>query len=277
MPPGAVPLHVAEFDKVNLRTYGSRGAVHQYESATGWLEPGERASIERAANAARDGAILDIGVGGGRTTALLLKISSDYRGIDYCPGMVLGAQRRYPALSFRQMDARQLVFADDSFHLVVFSYNGIDSVDLGGRLAILHEVHRVLRPDGHFVFSSLNRQGAAHAEHWPDLGVFHGAEHSPLRLLRGLARLGLGGINWLRFRHIAASGDDVAISTISAHNFGLITLFMSVAAQVGQLRDCGFTTEAIFAPDGRQIACDGSVASNAPWCHFVARKYVSEP
>jgi SAM-dependent methyltransferase len=248
--------------------------LRQFETASGWLEPGERVAIEHVADRVRGGAILDIGVGGGRTAPLMAELSANYRGIDYTPDMVEVARRRFPTLCFHEMDARRMSFADESFDLVAFSYNGIDSVDLAGRLDILRQVHRVLLPGGYFVFSALNRQGPAHGEHWPDFRVFRDAGLSPARLPRALARFAQGGINWLRFRLVTRAETDVAIGNVSAHNFGLITLFTSIGAQIRQLHECGFAVEAIIEPDGRHIAPDGSEHTDAPWCHFVARKEV---
>ncbi len=62
------------------------------------------------------------------------------------------------------------------------------------------------------------------------------------------------------------------MGNVSAHNFGLVTLFTSVAAQLRQLQQCGLAVEAIFEPDGHRIAHDGSETTRAAWCHFVARK-----
>jgi SAM-dependent methyltransferase len=267
-----IPLRIPDFDRINQRTYRKRGVLRQFEIASGWLEPGERLAIEQVADAVRGGAILDIGVGGGRTAPLMAELSTNYRGIDYTPDMIEVARRRFPRLCFHEMDARRMSFADGSFDLVAFSYNGIDSVDLAGRLDILRQVHRVLVPGGYFVFSALNRQGPAHGEHWPDFRVFRGVGLSPSRLPRALGRFAQGGINWLRHRLVTRTGTDVAMGNVSAHNFGLVTLFTSVDAQLRQLRQYGFVTEAIIEPDGRRIAPDGSEKTSAAWCHFVARK-----
>jgi SAM-dependent methyltransferase len=260
------------FDKVNLRTYSARRVVRQSRKATGWLDAGEEAAFRFVAEFAKDKAILDIGVGGGRTAPLMLWLSQDYCGIDYCPTMVDVARSRFQHLRFLHMDARSLTFEDHSFDLVTFSYNGIDSVDLQGRMEILRSVHRVLRPNGYFVFSALNRQGTAHDDRWPDLRAFWTAGLSMNRQARAVGHLLLGGANWVRLRPHAVRGEDVAVGNLSAHDFGLITLFTSVPAQVRQLTETGFQTEAIFDPDGRSIPPDGHEATAAPWCHFVARR-----
>jgi SAM-dependent methyltransferase len=172
------------------------------------------------------------------------------------------------------MDARQLAFADGSFTLAVFSFNGLDSVDLPGRLAILREVRRVLGPGGCFVFSTLNRHGSAYAETWPDFGVFRDAA-SVLAWPRAVARLVLGGFNWLRLRRGKRESQDMAVRPLSAHDFGLLVLFTSLTLQCRQLRECGLQVVAIFEPGGRSIAADASEPSRAPWCYFVAAKPVN--
>ena len=264
-----------DFDKINLRTYGAKRVARQFRSASGWLEPGEEAAFLAVADYAKDGAILDIGVGGGRTAPLMLSLSADYRGIDYCPTMVDIASSRFPHLQFVKMDARDLTFADASFDLVAFSYNGIDSVDLSGRLEVLQSVHRVLRPGGYFIFSALNLEGAACSDHWPDLGVFRAAGWSLNRQARAAGRFVLGGANWLRLRPFASHGDDVAVRNLSAHDFGLVTLFTSVRMQIQQLTDTGFRVASIFDPLGHPVSLDGTEATTAPWYHFVARKLLS--
>jgi ubiquinone/menaquinone biosynthesis C-methylase UbiE len=270
-----MPLHVPALDRINRRTFRRRGVLRQFETASDWLEPGEKVAIAAIVEATAGGPILDIGVGGGRTAPLLLEISNDYRGIDYLPEMVETARRRFPSLQFQEMDARELTFADRSFRLVTFSYNGIDSVDMAGRLAILREVHRVLVPGGYFVFSSLNRFGVAHSDRWPDFRVFREVGRSPARIARALVRFVFGGFNWMRFRLLSRTECEVAIGTISAHNFGLITMFMSVKAQIAQLRECGFSVEAVIDPNGTPVTIDTREMAMAPWYYFVARRSAS--
>ena len=270
-----IPYCAPYMDRINRGTWRRRGALRQFGTASGWLEPGEQAAIEYVAPSVRDTPILDIGVGGGRTAPLLTALSADYRGIDYLAEMVALAHRRFPAFSFLEMDARRLSFPDQSFRLVTFTYNGIDSVDLAGRMAILQEIHRVLIPGGYFVFSALNLDGPARDDHWLDFNVFNIAGLSPVRLLRASARTALGGLNRLRLRFRTRTADDVAIANVSAHNFGLITLFTSVTEQVRQVQECGFEMDAVIDPVGRRVAMGGEPPSDAAWHYFIVQKPVA--
>src|SRR5579871_1913400 len=265
-----IPLHAPYLDRVNQRTWTRPHVLRQFEYASGWLEPGERLSIERVADAVRNEPILDIGVGGGRSAPLLAELSSNYRGIDYLPDMVRIARRRFPTLCFLEMDARRLSFIDQTFRLVSFTYNGIDAVDLDGRLQILREVQRVLLPGGYFVFSALNRRGSAYGERWPDFSVFRAAGASPARQARAIARFAIGGWNWLRSLSLRHNASDAAIGTLSAHNFGLVTMFTSVSEQVRELSDCGLIVQAVIDPDGADVPQERCDASVAPWHYFVA-------
>lgn len=269
---GTVPNALPALDRINRVAYQHRGILRQFGQAAGWLEPGEQRAIAHIADAVPGTPILDIGVGGGRTAPLLRALSSDYRGIDYVPAMVSLARRRFPDIAFLEMDARNLAFPDDSLGLAVFSYNGIDSIDLDGRTQVLREVFRVLRPGGYFVFSALNRRDVAVAGHWPDWTVFNDAGRSPGRWLRSTARLTLGGVNRLRRAGMLCSADEIAVGQIAAHNFALVTLFVSVPEQVQELHAAGFSVCAIFAPDGTRVAIENAQDCTAPWYHYVARK-----
>lgn len=103
-------------------------------------------------------AILDMGVGGGRTTPYLAKSARRYVGADYSQGMVDSCRARFPSIEFHLCDATNMApFADGEFDVVVFSFNGIDVIESDeGRQRCLLETARVLRPGGVFIFSSHN-------------------------------------------------------------------------------------------------------------------------
>lgn len=100
--------------------------------------------------------ILDLGVGTGRTTPHLARDAELYVGLDYAPQMAQEAKRHHPSQTFVIADAARLsCFRDQTFDLVVFSYNGIDYLHPDGmRLACLGEVRRLLVEGGHFLFST---------------------------------------------------------------------------------------------------------------------------
>jgi ubiquinone/menaquinone biosynthesis C-methylase UbiE len=88
--------------------------------------------------------VLDLGVGGGRTTHSLAPHASLYIGIDYSRAMIEICQDRFPHHQFEPGDARDLSrFPAEWFDFVLFSYNGIDFVDHADRLQVLKEIARV--------------------------------------------------------------------------------------------------------------------------------------
>ena len=103
-------------------------------------------------------AILDLGVGGGRTTPYLSPIASRYVGVDYSEEMVLACRNRFPDLEFKTADAADLsLFSDASFDAVIFSFNGLDCLaPYAKRESCLRECHRVLKRGGIFIFSTHN-------------------------------------------------------------------------------------------------------------------------
>jgi SAM-dependent methyltransferase len=102
--------------------------------------------------------VLDVGVGGGRTTTALRSVANRYVGIDYSAEMITAARAKFPEADLRVMDATDLrAFDDAEFDVVTFSYNGLDYVHPATqRAAAISELARVTRPGGHVVLSSHN-------------------------------------------------------------------------------------------------------------------------
>lgn len=121
-------------------------------------------------------AILDLGVGGGRTTPYLSRDASRYVGVDYSEEMIRVCEGKFPHLQFEVADASDLSrFADGAFDAVVFSFNGLDCLapDEKRHLCI-QECYRVLRKPGVFIFSTHNPRSLFLDLHW---------DHQRLRLL----------------------------------------------------------------------------------------------
>jgi ubiquinone/menaquinone biosynthesis C-methylase UbiE len=154
----------------NLETYDAPEVAAHYATLD-YLTPCERVLFETYIP--MGSAILDLGVGGGRTTPYLAKRASRYVGVDYAPAMVKACAAKFPNLKFpnlefRVSDAANLsIFPDASFDVVVFAFNGIDYVlPEQSRQSCLAHVHRVLKADGVFIFSSHNARSVVIAPRW---------------------------------------------------------------------------------------------------------------
>ena len=102
--------------------------------------------------------ILDLGVGTGRTTERLCAGAASYVGLDFAQPMVDECIARFPDLEFVQADASDLrQFADRSFDVVVFSFNGLDCLHPdSARHRCIREIRRVLVPGGIALVSEHN-------------------------------------------------------------------------------------------------------------------------
>ncbi len=105
-------------------------------------------------------AILDIGVGGGRTTPRLSSKASRYVGVDNSEEMIDACRHKFPALQFLVADASDLsALTDASFDAIVIAFNGLDCLFPDKkRWQCLEECNRLLREGGVLVFSSHNPQ-----------------------------------------------------------------------------------------------------------------------
>ena len=211
----------------NKQVFSTRSSRRLYAAAIG-LTPAETAAL---ALACTSGVTLDLGIGAGRTTAILAPLARHYVGVDYAPGMVTDCRTRFahlPRTTFLEADAAALdTLQSATFDLVLFSYNGLDYVAHPHRLRILHEIRRLLAPGGCFVFSTHNRAWRG-VQRRPRLA-------RPLRA-RGLARTATEWLNWTRLRPAERDTADYALVNDAAHRFALVTYCIGRAAQLRQLR-----------------------------------------
>lgn len=233
-----------QMETINRRTWENPWSIREYGRSAGYLDEGERVALTRALSRAPD-RVLDIGVGGGRTTDLLAN-GRDYVGIDYTARMLDRARAKHPSLRFEHMDARDLsAFSPESFNLIVFSFNGIDSVNPEGRLQILSEVFRVLAPGGQFVFSTFHKDW----EGFADLPDYRRIEWTadPLRLGFRIYRYVEGGIlkaiRLRRHRGLEVHAADHAIRMHAAHDFGIMIHATTRGHLLAQLVGVGFSSD----------------------------------
>ncbi|MGY6172149.1 class I SAM-dependent methyltransferase [Candidatus Mycoplasma pogonae] len=120
----------------------------------------------------KQGRLLDLGCGSGRTTFGLYDLG--YRnliGVDLSHNMIQQAQNialdKNVAIEFFQGDATQLQFEDASFDNCLFSFNGFNAIPTEMlRRQALHEIHRILKSGGIYIFTSHNRNQNSFRHHW---------------------------------------------------------------------------------------------------------------
>jgi len=174
-------------------------------------------------------------------------------------------------------DARKLSECGDGrFFLVVFSFNGIDSVAHADRTAILSEIYRVLAPGGFCWFSTHNLDGPVRHPHRFSMPTIR-LTLNPLRLAYRLALftklLIQNANNRRRFRVFDEHADDYCMINTGAHDHGLMIHHIRITEQQRQLRELGFEDNcvAFSSLDGQRVEATTDTSSIG-WFHLVARK-----
>ncbi|SNB79897.1 Ubiquinone/menaquinone biosynthesis C-methylase UbiE [Arboricoccus pini] len=262
-------------DEVNIAAWGADDIVRHYAMASGWLDEGEREALAYALRRQPDGAVLDIGIGGGRTTELLEPMASEYVGIDISPKMIAAARLRFPEASLHCLDARDMNGLESrAFDLAFFSCAGLDAMDLAGRRAILGEVRRVLRPQGLFVFSSFNNEGP-----WAQsrIGLFMPRRWCDLRTLAGNVRRSLrdlfnanGRIGLLATHE--QRGVERSLRLLPAFGFRVFAMFSTCRAIAAELNRQGFIIDRILTDRGEIVGDATRPPREASWFYYLARK-----
>jgi SAM-dependent methyltransferase len=264
----------ADLDAINRPTWARRDTVRMYERLQGFTDPGEQTALDFVADRVRGKPLLDIGVGAGRTTDLLLQLSTNYVGVDYTQEMVQACRRRHPGVRIERMDARDLgAFADGQFAFAMFSFNGIDSVGREDRLRVLREVHRVLEPGGLFLFSAHNNDGPGRGEQ-PQVHIPF--TWNPIKLgwrgFKSIRALPRSLMNHRRLRAVNETHDDWSVMNAGAHDFGIVVVYTTLAEQKRQIREAGFECEAVFDNARGEQVPDGADTHDMWWFHYVVRK-----
>lgn len=229
----------------NQGVYNSKALVNWYTQLRQLL-PVEQKIFEMFRSVLQNGKVLDIGIGGGRTTSYLADKCKEYTGIDYSENLVRAVKAQYPSLDCRVMDARNLsAFEANSFDFVNFSFNGIDYVDLDGREQIIKEISRILKPGGIFFFSTHNKDHNSFDRlPWMDRtqGLWTNFK-TFVKLLPFLSRK-------KRNRKKEIFRNDYAIINDSAHQFSLMTFYTRPAFLREQLKSSGFTDVCFYLRSG---------------------------
>jgi len=265
------PLLCEDSEESNRATYRKTAVVKQYAGA-GALQPPEVSILNLLRPSLPDMTMLDIGVGGGRTTQHFAPFARDYVGVDYSEKMIDMCRRRFsgwPALRFEVCDAQCMErFADAMFDFILFSFNGIDYLSHAGRLRALREIHRIGKPGGYFAFSTHNLQSAGLLlELRPHLSL------NPVRMAKKAVKWFL--LRHVFNRHIPSGGLNTAGAAIlndGAHRFGLRTYYISPMQQLAQLSGGFRDIRAYELLGGQEIAgTDALTANMDDWLYYLCR------
>lgn len=248
----------------NQQIYEDAGVIDIYRSAA----PPQQAELnmfEPLNDELKNGRLLDIGIGAGRTTAYLAPKAGHYVGVDYSHGLVKAAAQLYPGTEILWCDARDMSqFEDATFDFVNFSFNGLDSLDHEGRLQVLAEVHRVLRPGGHWMFSSHNRD-------YPRRGLlpWQGTFKPGRVMLKKSAHALRAHSNWRRLRKEQVETPEYALVNDEAHDYSLLHYYVTPEAQTRQLEEAGFTDVKVYDQSGNPTI---GKSPSSIWLYYASRR-----
>ncbi len=145
-----------DINKINCMFYSGGAQVNFYKNEYIELMPPEKVLFPKYIK--RGHSVLDLGCGTGRTTSYIHTIAEKIIGTDISEAMIETAKGKFKDIDFRVMDASRLEFPDNTFDIVVFSFNGLCLLypeEL--RIKSIKEIYRVLKKNGVFIFSSHNR------------------------------------------------------------------------------------------------------------------------
>ena len=248
---------------INRQTYANGKVLDYYDGLTE-LFPSEKVLFEKLSSRIENARILDIGVGGGRTSKYLLPRAAEYTGLDYVPEFIERVKERYPTGNFTVGDARDLgEFKDEAFDFVLFSYNGIDVVSHEDRIRILREMQRVLKKGGIMMLSSHNHDYRHFRRpYWLSESKFS----------TSFAKNLLSYIYFLprhfQMRKLENFNDEYAIVNDQDHRFSLLVYYIGVGQQIKQLEDIGMSDVKAYNMKGEQVISD----KDSFWIYYLATK-----
>jgi SAM-dependent methyltransferase len=189
--------------------------------------------------------MLDIGVGGGRTTHDFAPLTREYVGVDNSEKMIRACRQEFrnyqKRITWEVADARNLPFEGSCFDFVLFSGCSIDLLNHDDRIRTLLEIQRVTKNGGYLCFSARNLNYA-----WK-YTIFKARSRKPQDLLFEARRLFLTRlINrkvWkiLRGNNQTRQGHLTFNDAVGAeHDFKLNIYYIAPKEQIDQLTNLNF-------------------------------------
>jgi len=240
----------------NKKAYLSSDVVREFaqegQGLQGLFKP-ERAILDRLEAWLTGRHMLDVGVGGGRTTLHFAPIVSSYIGVDYSSSMIEECKARlgndFANASLAVADVRDLArFESGSFDFVLFSFNGLDSISHVDRLTALAELYRVCSPDGLVCFSAHNICAADR--------LFHPEQKSELVLAKMRVLIGQMVLRLLNRSPQRLVRMPHALVRDGCAHFRIKNYYIRPTEQLAQLSATGFEDVEVYNYGGARIAPD---------------------
>jgi len=237
------------------------------------LMPPERVLLYLLRDRIPDLAMLDLGVGAGRTGYTFAGLVDRYVGLDYSPRMIARSEALLagtPGVELMVADAATVSPDLGSFDVVLFSFNGLDAAPPEDRERILTGIRSVLKDDGYFLFSTHSLRTLPFDERRSLSPRLRSS-----RLYRAYAAV--ASVPYAhRIRRLnrkldlpAARRQGWAVVNSMAHNFSLEDFYVDPAYQVEQLSRLGFRVERLLDPDGNETSLDR--IGREPWFDYLCR------
>lgn len=247
----------------NLELWNRNDIVQWYDELEVDL-PGENILIDEVLKrVGAEAKVLDIGIGGGRTTAKLLQRWSNYVGVDYSEAFVNHCKTKFPGVEFYTCDGRDLSqFHDGQFDFILFSFNGIDYVNHTDRDLVFAGVNRVLKTGGWFSFSTHNRNHVNFGKHPWQEKMNWSVPH-----MKYILRAMYYYKNHRKNKAAEEVKPDYGWINDPGHDYGLMTYYITPDYQSKKIKEFGFTEEMLLTKDG-----SNTINAAIEWLFYLAKK-----
>lgn len=250
----------------NFKVFENKDVVNVYSGNLSLQKP-EETILSIIQPLLSSSSLLDVGVGMGRTTFHLKDIVKKYKAVDISTAMIDGCKNTFPEIqdAFQVENVTDMSFEDGEFDIVLFSYNGIDNLDLALREKALIELKRVLRPGGLFIYSTHNIRGLK-------IDVYYSL--NPIKMLGNAYE----SIDRLIF-HIknnpskkSCIKQGYGLISEKTHG-GIVQYYGTSEREVDILRENGFDKIRIFSLiDGIEMDLDTAAQSKDCWLYYLCTK-----
>ena len=235
------------------------------------LQPPEKTILNLLQGSLSGMKMLDVGVGGGRTTLHFANLAKEYVGIDYSEEMVAACRKRFSKysndISFKVCDVRSMgIFKDSVFDFILFSFNGIDYISHNDRAKAFRELQRVGRPGGYFCFSTHNI--------WSIYKIFEFKHQLSLHPKETVKKI----FQWFLLKFVynkdinikKLKNSQYAIFNDGAHNFKLQTYYIKPIEQIKQLSSCFKEIRIFSLKNGKEIKSEIELNSiDDDWLYYL--------